>query len=115
PNQLRQHYESLGPERTTKIVAVFDSSAGESLRGVEQRVRQRDLQGAADEAHSLKSAADSLGLKALARVSASIEAAARRRDSAHVDRLLPDLVSTFSQSSQTLNRHWRRLASEPGE
>ena len=115
PNQLRQHYESLGPERTTKIVAVFDSSAGESLRGVEQRVRQRDLQGAADEAHSLKSAADSLGLKALARVSARIEAAARRRDSAHVDRLLPDLVSTFSQSSQTLNRHWRRLASEPGE
>lgn len=99
---LGEDWDILGAERARQMVELFLESAVSSREMIAQAKAKADWSGMQKSAHSLKSAAGSLGLKKLFEISKHLEEAASEQRMEDIDKLTSTLPQLIDRSGEAL-------------
>ncbi len=106
---LAHDLETIGAERTERMVNLFLRTAPEHVQQLRAAIEAGDFDGVAFAAHNLKNSAGSLGLTFLADRSSALEAAAKAKNRAELANFRKGLGSIYEQSARLLTETWALL------
>ena len=102
PLALDRLREWGGDKLLGQMVKLFLENAEVRMEQIRGGVRDTDANLSEQGSHSLKSSAANVGAESVRRISAEIEDASSRGDSAAVAQLLPELETAYSQARAAL-------------
>lgn len=110
---LQQNFHEVGfSYLLPEILGLFREQSAIYLQALETHLNQGDLKGLAEEAHSLKGAAGSVGAAALAEAAETIENSAANTDHITATTLVTHLNSISQRTDAAIVTELEQLASQ---
>jgi signal transduction histidine kinase/DNA-binding response OmpR family regulator len=103
---LALHAAELGVEMTNHIVGLFIDTAPATLEEAKNGLREGNVKHVVRAAHRMKSSASTLGLRQLAALAGSLEAAATKGLEGRVDTLMAELAHGLPEAIAALRAAW---------
>lgn len=105
--ELAAWEEDVGAVMAARVVGMFAQSGPASIETLRAALASRDVEAAHREAHSLKSLARMLGARGLARLSESVETAARTANWQLADLLFEPMGPACSAAVDALTARYK--------
>ena len=114
PSIIHQHLDLLGEDRTSRIVDAFTETTPPILSALRNDFKNQSFAQIADHSHSLKSAANNVGLTKVAELARRLEEVALDPDKTATLDMLENLESIYATSSSLLKEAWSKARSQEG-
>jgi len=103
PDVIQQHFEFLGPDRADRIITTFIETTRQIISTLHQDLNARAFDLTANHAHSLKSAANNVGLIRVATLAKQLEISTEDQDTALMLALLNRLEAAYADAIPALH------------